>query len=455
MPSPTEPQDLPSPATFLRSNRFLARRFAQPLAAFLHVEAAGGILLVVAAIAALLWANLASDSYHTFWETVIELRIGSFTLAEPLEAWVADGLMALFFFVVGLEIKRELVTGELRDPRTAALPAVAALGGMVVPAAIYLAFNAGGDGMDGWGIPMATDIAFALGVVALLGRRIPAPLKLFLLSLAIVDDLGAILVIAVAYTDKISFSWLAAAAVTAAVIAILRRIRVWYTPVYVLLGLFLWLAAFESGVHATIAGVVLGLLTPVRPLQRDVETEAIVDTVENRPELSPDDVLAASELLRESVSVGERYERALHPWVSYVIVPVFALASAGIPLSTDAFDVTAPVFAGVVLGLVVGKPLGITLFAWVAVRLRLARLPEGVQWSNLLAVAAVAGIGFTVSLFITDLAFDVQAIKNEAKLAVLTASVVAALLGAALSLAAGRREQRAPGVVSAPGRPPR
>ena len=452
MPSPTDQHDVRAPATFLRSNRFLARRLAQPLTAFLHVEAAGGILLVAAAIAALVWANVAGDSYHTFWETVIELRIGSFTLTEPLEAWVADGLMALFFFVVGLEIKRELVTGELRDPRTAALPAVAALGGMVVPAAIYLAFNAGGDGMDGWGIPMATDIAFALGVVALLGRRIPAPLKLFLLSLAIVDDLGAILVIAVAYTDEISFTWLAAAAVTALVIAMLRRIRVWYTPVYVLLGLFLWLATFESGVHATIAGVVLGLLTPVRPLQRDVETEAIVDTLENRPELSHDDVLITSELLRESVSVGERYERALHPWVSYLIVPVFALASAGIPLSTDAFDVTAPVFAGVVLGLVVGKPLGIAFFAWFAVRLGVARLPDGVRWSNLVAVAAVAGIGFTVSLFITDLAFEVEAIQDEAKLAVLVASVMAAVLGTLLAIATSRRGANE---LSVPDRPPR
>ncbi len=431
--------DRPQAATFLQSDRFLARNIAQPLAAFLHIEAAGGILLVLAAIVALVWANVWPDSYHHLWETDISLQVGSFRLSESLEAWVADGLMALFFFVVGLEIKRELVTGELRDPRTAALPAIAALGGMVVPAAIFLAFNAGGPGVEGWGIPMATDIAFALGVVALLGRRIPASLKLFLLSLAIVDDLGAILVIAVAYTDDMSFTWLAAAAVTAGVIGLMRRVKVWYTPVYVLLGLFLWLAVFESGVHATIAGVVLGLLTPVRPLQPSVETEAVVDTLENRAELGPDEVLRTSQMIRESVSVGERYERALHPWVSYLIVPVFALASAGIPLSWASFDVTEPVFVGVLLGLVVGKPLGITLFSWLAVRIGWARLPEGVGWGSLLAVATVAGIGFTVSLFITDLAFAGAAIEDVAKLAILVASTAAAMLGALVAVVGARR----------------
>ena len=258
------PSDVPRPPTWLSSDRFLARRVGQPLAAFLQVEAAGGILLVLATVAALVWANVWPDGYHTFWSTEIGFAIGDFSVFEPLEAWVADLLMAVFFLVVGLEVKRELVVGELRDPRTAALPAIAALGGMVVPALVYLAFNAGGPGADGWGIPMATDIAFAVGVVALLGRRVPAPLKLFLLSLAIVDDIGAILVIAIFYTDDLSWSWLAAAGVAAATMAGLRRARVRYTPVYVAVGLFLWLATLESGIHATIAGVVIGLLTPVR-----------------------------------------------------------------------------------------------------------------------------------------------------------------------------------------------
>jgi NhaA family Na+:H+ antiporter len=440
--------DLEVPSTWLQRGGPVARRVGQPLAAFFHVEAAGGILLVAAAVVALVWANVWPHSYHQVWSTTISVRVGSFGIAEPAEAWIADLLMALFFFVVGLEIKREVVVGELRDRRTAALPVVAAFGGMVVPALVYLAFNAGGRGQHGWGIPMATDIAFALGVIALLGRRIPPPLKLFLLSLAIVDDIGAILVIAVAYTGHISFSWLAIAAGVAIAIGVLRRVRVWYTPIYVVLGLVLWLAAFESGVHATIAGVVLGLLTPVRPLQPALEAEAVVDSLENRPELTADDVHRASQLIRESVPVGERYERALHPWVSYAIVPLFALSSAGIPLSTEAFNVTAPVFAGVFLGLVVGKPLGIAIFSWLAVRTGLARLPAGVGWGRLGAVAVVAGIGFTVSLFITDLAFGSDVLRYEAKLAVLCASAVAAVAGAGWAVLAAARAMRASPSVS-------
>ena len=433
------PSDVPQPPTWLSSDRFLARRVGQPLAAFLQVEAAGGILLVLATVAALVWANVWPDGYHTFWSTEIGFAIGDFSVSEPLEAWVADLLMALFFLVVGLEVKRELVVGELRDPRTAALPAIAALGGMVVPALVYVAFNAGGPGADGWGIPMATDIAFAVGVVALLGRRVPGPLKLFLLSLAIVDDIGAILVIAIFYTEHISWSWLAAAGVAAAAMAGLRRARVRYAPVYVAVGLFLWLATLESGIHATIAGVVIGLLTPVRPLQPEMETEAIIDTLEQRADLTAEDVHNVSLQVKESVAIGERAERALHPWASYVVVPLFALSAAGIPLSTESFDLGSRVFLGVLLGLVVGKLVGIALFSWVAVRLGVARLPGEVRWGNVVGVAAIAGIGFTVSLFIAALAFDDQQLVDEAKMAVLVASIVAAVLGAGLAIVAGSR----------------
>ena len=431
--------EVPPPPTWLSSDRFLARRVGQPLAAFLQVEAAGGILLVLATVAALVWANVWPDGYHTFWSTEIGFAIGDFSVVEPLEAWVADLLMAVFFLVVGLEVKRELVVGELRDPRTAALPAIAALGGMVVPALVYLAFNAGGPGADGWGIPMATDIAFAVGVVALLGRRVPAPLKLFLLSLAIVDDIGAILVIAIFYTDDLSWSWLAAAGVAAAAMAGLRRARVRYTPVYVAVGLFLWLATLESGIHATIAGVVIGLLTPVRALQPEVETEAIIDTLEHRADLTAEDVLNVSLQVKESVAIGERAELALHPWASYVVVPLFALSAAGIPLSTESFDLGSRVFLGVLVGLVVGKLVGIALFSWIAVRIGVARLPGDVRWGNVVGVAAIAGIGFTVSLFIAALAFDDQQLVDEAKMAVLVGSIVAAVLGAGLAIVAGSR----------------
>jgi NhaA family Na+:H+ antiporter len=433
---------IPQLRTWLSSDRFLARRVGQPLAAFLHVEAAGGILLVLATVAALVWANGWPDSYTTFWSTEAGFAIGSFEVVEPLQAWVADLLMAVFFLVVGLEVKRELIVGELRDRRTAALPAIAALGGMVVPALIYAAFNAGGPGADGWGIPMATDIAFAVGVVALLGRRVPASLKLFLLSLAIVDDIGAILVIAVFYTDDLSWAWLAAAAAAALAMWLLRLVRVRYTPVFVVLGLFLWLATLESGVHATIAGVVIGLLTPVRPLQPEPETEAIVDTLENRPELTAEDVHRVALQVKESVSVGERAEWTLHPWASYVVVPVFALSAAGITLGADSIDLGSGVFLGVLLGLVVGKLVGISVFSWLAVRFGVARLPAGVSWPNVVGVAALGGIGFTVSLFIASLAFDDQVIVDEAKSAVLVASVVASVVGAALTVVAARRSPR-------------
>ena len=313
------------------SDRRLARRVARPMSRFLRVEAASGVLLVLATIAALVWVNSPwSDSYHELWETHIDLRIGDLlTLSEPLEAWVNDALMVVFFFVVGIEIKRELVTGELRDRRAASLPAIAALGGMIVPALIFVAFNAGGDGVDGWGIPMATDIAFAVGVVSLLGDRVSSSLKIFLLTLAVVDDIGAIVVIAIFYTSDLSFGWLAVAGVTLGVIIVMRRIKIWYVPLYVLVGGFLWLAVFESGVHATIAGVVLGLLTPARPLQCDVPPREVIGTYVGPGELSAAEIQRAKFHMQETVSVAERLEVVLQPFASYLVIPIFALANAG------------------------------------------------------------------------------------------------------------------------------
>jgi Na+:H+ antiporter, NhaA family len=355
-------------------------------------------------VVALAWANSPwRASYDSWWHTEAVLRIGTWRLAEDLRHWVNDGLMTLFFFVVGLEIKRELVDGQLRSARAAALPVVAALGGMVTPALLYAAVNLGGDGAGGWGIPMATDIAFALGVVALLGRAVPSSLKVFLLTLAIVDDIGAIVVIAVFYTDDLAATALLAAAVLLLVVLVMRRLRVSYVPLYALVGAGVWLATFQSGVHATLAGVVLGLLTPA--------------------------------------VVADRLEHAIHPWTSYVVVPVFALANAGVWLGGDALSdaVGSPVAAGIVLGLLVGKTVGITAFTWVATRLRLADLPHDVRWSQLVAVAAVAGIGFTVSLFISGLAFDAPALDAEAKVGILFASVVAAVGGGAALWVAARR----------------
>lgn len=424
------PRTSPFRATWLESDRPLARAVGRPLASFLDIEAASGAFLLAATVAALVWANSPWDqSYVDFWHTEISVTIGNFSVSDDLTHWVNDGLMTIFFFVVGLEIKRELVAGELRDRSAALLPGIAAIGGMVVPAAIFLAVNAGGVGGDGWGIPMATDIAFALALVAVFGSRVPPRLKVFLLTLAIVDDIGAIVVIALFYTDDVSLGWLSEAAVLGVVVFVLRRANVRYLPVYVGLGCALWLAMFESGVHATIAGVILGLLTPARPFQAELEAEALVDELEGRDDLKAEDVRRTSQLIRESVSPAERIEYALHPWTSFVIIPVFALANAGVPLTAEPLRDVSPVVVGIVLGLVVGKLVGITLFSWLATRLPGVDLPDGVRWSQVIGIAAVAGIGFSVSLFITDLAFADPALQSEAKLAILLASALAAAIG--------------------------
>jgi NhaA family Na+:H+ antiporter len=421
----------------LQSESVLARA-AQPFVRFLQVEAAGGILLVAATITALVWANSPWDAgYESFWATNVRVELGPYLFEEDLAHVVNDLLMAVFFFVVGMEIKRELVVGELRDRRSVALPAMAALGGMIVPAAIYLAFNAGGDGARGWGIPMATDIAFALGVVALLGSRVPGSVKVLLLTLAIVDDIGAIAVIAVFYTDALELDLLLVAGAIAVLVGVMHRARVIYSPLLAIMALALWLVVYESGVHATIAGVVMGLLTPARPFQTELEAEQIVDVLEGR-DLRADDVRATATLIRGSVSACDRLIDALHPWTSYVIVPVFALANAGIALSADAISDPSAVLTGVAVALVVGKLVGITTFSWLAVRLGFGRLPDGARWGHILGVACVAGIGFTVSLFITGLAFDAPTLQDDAKIGTLAASLVAAITGAVVLAATSR-----------------
>ncbi|MGH9186522.1 MAG: Na+/H+ antiporter NhaA, partial [Acidimicrobiales bacterium] len=388
---PTRPPPLPD-----------VRTLPKGLREFLRTEAAGGIFLLVGALVALAWANSAwRASYDTLWSSDVDLRIGSVGFHGDLRLFVNEALMAVFFFVVGLEIKRELVAGELRTWRTAALPAIAAFGGMVVPAVLYTAFNFSGDGAAGWGVPMATDIAFAVGVLALFGSRVPSSLKLFLLTLAIVDDVGAIAVIAVFYTDVVHLDALAAAASVLILMGLMRWQKVNWMPLYFACGVVVWLAVHESGVHATIAGVVLGLLAPARPLTpRAVAAEWAHDLAADP---APGDLRAMATLARSSVSVAERLEHDLHPVSSFVIVPLFALANAGVRLEAAALDSSAArlVAVGVVVGLVVGKLAGISLFAWLAVRSGLGRLPDGATWLQLVGVAAIAGIGFTVSLFIT------------------------------------------------------
>lgn len=422
-----------------RSGRPLPRRVLQPLQSFLAEETAGALLLLAAAIVALVWVNSPwGDTYTRFWQQELSFRFADFEISEDLRHWVNDGLMTLFFLVVGLEIKRELTTGELRDPRAAALPAIAALGGMVVPAAIYVALNAGGEGSSGWGIPMATDIAFALGVLTLAARSAPASLKPFLLTLAIVDDIGAIIVIAVFYSDGVSWTALGVAVGLMIVIVALQRIHVRATAVYVLLGIGVWLAVFESGVHPTIAGVALGLLTPSVPFQRPkaVSEEAHRTADETVDDPDPPDAdaqywLRLASLSREAVSPLARVEEALHPWTSSAVVPIFALANAGVVFTTEAMRsaVTSPVAIGVFLGLVVGKTLGISLASLLAVRSGVGRMPTGAGVRHLVGTAAVAGIGFTVSLFVTELAFADPATADVAKIGIFAASIAAGALG--------------------------
>jgi Na+:H+ antiporter, NhaA family len=415
------------------------RRIVRPLQEFLSTASASGAMLLLAALVALAWANSPwGGAYERFWRTPAELHLGSWAIGHDLRHWVNDGLMTFFFLVVGLEIKREFQTGELQDRRAAALPVVAAVGGMIVPALIYLALNAGGDGTAGWGIPMATDIAFALGVLVLAARHAPSGLKPFILTLAIVDDIGAIIVIALFYAGGVSIGFLAAAGALCVLMLALQRVGVRATPVFIGLGALVWLATYESGVHPAIAGVVLGLLAPAESYQRpravSAEARRTADLTMDDPQ--PPDADAAewlrlASLSRDAVSPLSRIEHTLLPWTSFVIIPLFAFANAGVrPSGEQIADASASrVTLGVVLGLVIGKVVGISGAAALAVAARVARLPDGVRLAHLIGASAVAGIGFTVSLFIAELAFDDEAQIAEAKVGILAASVLAGILG--------------------------
>ncbi|MGK2964690.1 MAG: Na+/H+ antiporter NhaA [Tepidiformaceae bacterium] len=420
---------------------FVQRRLLLPVQTFIHTETSSGILLLIAAAVAIIWVNSPWDSsYFDLWHTQFTLDFWVFQIDEDLGHLVNDGLMAIFFFVVGLEIKREVLHGELASPRRAALPVAAALGGMIVPATIYAVFNAGGDGAAGWGIPMATDIAFALGVLALLGRRAPFALKVFLLALAIADDLGAIMVIAVFYTDSLSLEALAWAGVLIAVILASARAGIHATNFYVLLGALFWLAVLESGIHATVAGVILAFLTPATARLKGADFAANAELLLDRhaaakragSEQQEQVVLQEFERLSEGFEAPlERLERVLHPWTSFIIVPIFALANAGVVVSSDAVSsaVESPVTLGVFFGLVVGKPLGILAFAWLAVRSGIASLPTGIGFGHITGAGLLGGIGFTVSLFITGLAFDSAQLVADGKMGILAASLIAGAIG--------------------------
>ena len=409
-----------------------AARFIRPLRDFLHQEASAGLLLVGAAVVALIWANSPwSDSYFDLWNTEAALEFNHHVIQLNLREWVNDLAMVLFFFVVGLEIKRELTEGELRDPRQAALPIIAAFGGMIVPATIFAMLNAGGEGSKGWGIPMATDIAIVMGVVALLGSRAPSWLKLFLLALAIVDDIGAIVVIAIFYSEGVSFEWLSIAIGALAVAAIIRD-RVPWIGVYIVLGAVCWLGLHEAHVHPTLAGVAFGLLAPVTPRRRTgmIDAEQLAASTDVRT------AAAVSQQAKWTVSIVEWLEHRLHPWSAFIVVPIFALANAGIkvPASEIGDAMTNPVTWGVILGLVVGKTIGIAGATLFAVALKIGRLPAGVTTRYVIGAGTLGGVGFTVSLFVTELAFGEEAVGTDARLGVLIGSLVAALIGSAIMI---------------------
>ncbi|MFG6653341.1 Na+/H+ antiporter NhaA [Scandinavium sp. M-37] len=370
---------------------------------FFSNEASGGIILIIAAALAMLLANMGSTSglYHSFLETPVQLKVGALEINKNMLLWINDALMAVFFLLIGLEVKRELIVGSLASRRQAIFPVIAALGGMVVPALVYLAFNFQDPiTREGWAIPAATDIAFALGVLALLGSRVPASLKIFLMALAIIDDLGAIVIIALFYTSDLSLLSLGVAAAAIAVLAILNLTGVRRTGIYILVGVILWTAVLKSGVHATLAGVVVGFFIPLKE--------------------------------QNGKSPAAQLEHVLHPWVAYLILPLFAFANAGVSLQGVTLEgLTSLLPLGIMAGLFIGKPLGIGLFCWLALKMKWATLPAGTTWKQIMAVGVLCGIGFTMSIFIASLAFGNvdPALINWAKLGILIGSVLSAVVG--------------------------
>ena len=411
----------------------------RPFQEFFNKEAGSGLLLILFTIIALVWANSSfADSYVNLWKTYFTVDIGGAGISKPLILWVNDGLMAIFFFVVGLEIKRELISGELSTPRKAALPLTAAIGGAVIPALIYVVFNISTPEVSGWGVPMATDIAFALGVLALLGSKTPLSLKIFVTALAIVDDLMAVLVIALFYTAKISLVALAVGFVFLGISVVLNRMKIQKTVLYVVLGIATWVAFLKSGVHATIAGVLFAATIPAfTKIQTDEflqKGEKFIQKVRDQVG-SPDDQRTAIHYL-EVASVHaqtplERMEHGLHSWVAFGVMPIFALANAGVAIAGDVLSglISSAVFWGIFLGLFAGKPVGIVAMVWLVVKAKIAELPKGVTWRHIVGAGALAGIGFTMALFIANLAFSDPATLEVAKLGILSASLASGILG--------------------------
>ncbi|MBK8172890.1 MAG: Na+/H+ antiporter NhaA [Sandaracinaceae bacterium] len=422
----------------------LMRIAGRPLERFLRIEAASGILLLVAAAVALALANSPwADAYLSIWHTPLGLRVGGFAFERSLEWVVNDGLMVIFFFVVGMEIRREIHRGELSEWRRAALPAAAALGGMIAPAVLYLTIAGAPATRSGWGVPMATDIAFAVGILALLGPRVPAALRVLLLALAVIDDLGAIVVIAIFYSSGMVLSGLLVAALAIGGVFAMQRIGVRSKFAYVVPAIVAWAGIYAAGIHPTIAGVVVGLITPVRAwlgpegfvlgVRHELKNLVHVDLSSIPPHELADSLRNIDVARREAMSPAESLIAYLHPWVAFGIMPIFALANAGVVISGASLDAASwRVVIAVVVGLVIGKPLGVLFASWLTLRLGIGKLPLGMTKRHLVVLGVVAGVGFTMALFIAQLAFVDTALLAAAKLGVLVASGVAAVLGLVL-----------------------
>jgi NhaA family Na+:H+ antiporter len=418
-------------------------KLLNPVHKFIHQEFTGGIVLFASVLVAILWANSPyAESYHAVWEANLNIGLAGAGLDAPLHIWINDGLMALFFFVIGLELKREFMAGELSSVKKATLPMVAALGGMIVPALTYTAFNAGSPSAAGWGIPMATDIAFALALLSLAGKHIPSSIKVFLSALAVADDLGAVMVIAFFYTAQISFMPLLLAFALLAVLGLGNYLGIRSVIFYMVIGIIVWACFLMSGVHATIAGVLVALTIPARP--KIDEEEYVANLRENATAfegaIRQDGALITSEqyhilervkqLSLDAETPLQKIENALHPWVAFIIMPLFALANAGVHLDAGFFNAMGTATSlGVLCGLVVGKCVGIFGFTWIMVRFRLAGLPAGAQWGHIFGVSLLAGVGFTMSLFITELAFGNPELIAQSKYAILVASLISGILG--------------------------
>ena len=411
----------------------------------MHNESTAGIMLLASALIAIGWANSPfGDSYFHLWEYEVAIRVADYEIANTLHTWINDGLMAMFFFVIGLELKREIIAGELSDIKKAMLPLVTAVGGMLIPAAIYIVWNPSGPANDGWGIPMATDIAFALGIISLLGKRVPVVLKIFLTALAIADDIGAVLVIAFFYTSQISFWSLALGALFVIILLVANYVGVRNTLFYGLVGIGgVWLAFLMSGVHATIAGVIAAFAIPARTkINEQRFIEVLDEKLKEFHTIPPNDVTLLEpaqyqviqniyQLTKAAGTPLQKLEYQLHPWVSFVIMPLFALANAGIILDEKLMQsiFSSGITMGVFWGLTAGKLLGVVIFCWLMVKLRLSALPEGMTWGHLWGIGLLAGVGFTMSLFVTTLAFKEPQAVAAAKAGILAASIISGVAG--------------------------